>query len=106
MRISELIEHLSKLDPDLPVFVDGYEGGYCEVAPDLIRSAWLFPDRCLGDDEWFYGSHLEAPAGAEVAAEALVIDRPDWRPGSLYSPTETRDSLFGRRRHATARDPS
>lgn len=63
MKISELVEHLSPFDQDLPVFVDGYEGGYDESRPDLIRAAWLLPNRHFGGDEWYYGPYLEAPAG-------------------------------------------
>jgi hypothetical protein len=33
MKVSELIEGLSKLDPNLEVFVRGYEGGYDDVSP-------------------------------------------------------------------------
>ena len=100
MKISELIEHLCAFDPDLPVFVDGYEGGYHEADPGLIRAAWVFPDRYLTDDEWYYGTHLESRPGAEGAEECLVIDRPDWRDG-LHSPTKTFD-VMGRTKHASA----
>ena len=87
MKVSELIEHLSSLDQDLPVFVNGYEGGCHELERNPLRVAWVFPDRYL-DDEWYFGPHLESPTGAEGAAESAVIDRPGW-PQSLYSPTET-----------------
>ena len=103
MKVSELIEHLSSLDQDLPVFVNGYEGGYHELEGGLLRAAWMFPDRFLGDDEWYFGPHLESPPGAEGAAESVVIDRPGW-PQSLYSPTETTTAIGwgGGTRHAAS----
>ena len=52
MKIKELIEVLSQLDPELLVVVHGYEGGVNEV------------DRCDVYDielnvntEWYYGKH-------------------------------------------------
>ena len=33
MTVKELIEQLQTLDPDLHVFVQGYEGGYDDVGP-------------------------------------------------------------------------
>ena len=32
MTIKELIQQLQQLDPDLHVFTNGYEGGYCDVS--------------------------------------------------------------------------
>jgi len=52
MRVKELIEVLSQLDPELMVVVHGYEGGVNEV------------DRCRECDielnvntAWYYGKH-------------------------------------------------
>lgn len=52
MKVKELIEVLSQLDPELMVVVHGYEGGVNEV------------DRCDVYDielnvntEWYYGKH-------------------------------------------------
>ena len=33
MTVKELIEQLQQLDPDLHVFVRGYEGGYDDAGP-------------------------------------------------------------------------
>ena len=33
MTVKELIEQLQTLDPDLHVFVSGYEGGYNDASP-------------------------------------------------------------------------
>ena len=52
MTIKELIEKLQELDPELHVFVPGYEGGYHYA--DISK-----PDRfCLKvNTEWYYGPH-------------------------------------------------
>ena len=52
MTIKELIEKLSELDPELHVFVPGYEGGYHYVTISE-------PDKfCLNvNSEWYYGPH-------------------------------------------------
>lgn len=54
MKVSELIETLSKLDPTLEVFVPGYEGGYSD-----IQSWDLIPETFKKNvyDEWYYGPH-------------------------------------------------
>ena len=100
MRVSELIEHLSSLDPDLPVLINGYEGGYHELERSFLRVAWTFPNRFLDDYEWYYGPHWESHTGAEGAAEGVVIDRPEWRRW-LYSPTETSPRWGGGAEHAS-----
>jgi hypothetical protein len=52
MTIKELIEKLSELDPELHVFVPGYEGGYHYV--DVSKSDSF----CLNvNKEWYYGPH-------------------------------------------------
>ena len=54
MKVKELIKELSKLDPDLNVYVSGYEGGYVDVEG-------VSKDRMVRDyhrtEEWWYGSH-------------------------------------------------
>lgn len=35
MKISELIEKLKTLDPNIEVFTKGYEGGYCDIEEDF-----------------------------------------------------------------------
>lgn len=56
MTVKELIEQLQTLDPDLHVFVRGYEGGYDDVGP-------ISPVMEIALDvhkEWYYGKHEEA----------------------------------------------
>lgn len=52
MRVIDLIEKLKELDPELPVFVDGYEDGCNDVSSiqeiEVIRDV---------NDQWYYGAH-------------------------------------------------
>jgi hypothetical protein len=53
MTVKELIEQLQQLDPDLHVFVRGYEGGYDDAGP-------IVEDKEFALDfhkEWYYGDH-------------------------------------------------
>lgn len=51
MTVKELIEKLQQLDPDIHVFTNGYEGGYCdvkisglkEIALNRHKEEWLGP---------------------------------------------------------------
>ena len=52
MKVGELIEALSKLDPELRVFRPGYEGGFADVTISKPQSF------CLDvHTEWYYGPH-------------------------------------------------
>ena len=56
MTVKELIEKLQTLDPNLRVFVSGYEGGYDDAAiPNNIMDIALDYH-----DEWYYGKHEDA----------------------------------------------
>ena len=54
MKVKELIKELSKLDPNLNVYVSGYEGGYNDVTE-------LSNDRMVRNyhkpEDWWYGPH-------------------------------------------------
>ena len=52
MTVKELIEKLQTLDPDLHVFVSGYEGGYEDVGISPIKEIAL-----NYHTEWYYGKH-------------------------------------------------
>jgi hypothetical protein len=52
MTIKELIEQLQQLDPELHVFVDGYEGGYDDIAISEVKDIALNVNK-----EWWYGQH-------------------------------------------------
>lgn len=53
MKVGELIEHLQQLDPELHVFVRGYEGGYNDAGPVNSPSNFALDFH----DEWYYGDH-------------------------------------------------
>jgi hypothetical protein len=53
MKISELIEKLKTLDPNIEVFTKGYEGGYCDIEEDF--ELHLFKKDV--NKEWFNGPH-------------------------------------------------
>ena len=52
MKVKELIEKLSQLDPELMVVIHGYEGGVNEVSDCGLCNLWL-----NANDEWYYGRH-------------------------------------------------
>lgn len=52
MTVKELIAQLSELDPELNVFVPGYEGGFHHAFPSEVKTF------CLNvNTEWYYGPH-------------------------------------------------
>jgi hypothetical protein len=52
MKVKELIEALSQLDPELMVVIKGYEGGVDEVSRYELCNIELNVN-----DEWYYGKH-------------------------------------------------
>lgn len=54
MKVKELIEQLQSLDPELEVFIPGYEGGY-ESVSDKISEPQDFILNWYAD--WYYGPH-------------------------------------------------
>jgi len=58
MKIKELIEKLQGLDPELSVYVAGYEGGYHDA--DVSRP---YPFKFWVNKEWWYGPHEVAETG-------------------------------------------
>ena len=52
MKVKELIEKLSQLDPELMVVVAGYEGGV-----DEIKKYKLCDIELNVNDDWYYGKH-------------------------------------------------
>ena len=55
MKVKELIEQLSTLDPELHVFVPGYEGGFNDAGPISAVKHFALDV----NTEWYYGSHEE-----------------------------------------------
>ncbi len=52
MTVKKLIEKLSELDPELHVFVHGYEGGFHYAKMSNVQDIYLNVN-----DEWYYGPH-------------------------------------------------
>ena len=52
MKVKELIEQLSKMDPEAMVVVDGYEGGVDELKKITEEEVYLNVHH-----EYYYGSH-------------------------------------------------
>ena len=68
MTVKELIEHLQTLDPDLRVFIKGYEDGVDDkITVDP-------PTDILLDvhSEWYYGKHEYADVGYETKNRQIV----------------------------------
>jgi hypothetical protein len=55
MKVKKLIEYLSTLDPELCVFVPGYEGGVDDVSIEGEIKEFALDV----NDEWYYGRHEE-----------------------------------------------
>lgn len=52
MTVTELVKHLQALDPEMHVFVNGYEGGYNDVE---LKGPF---DIALDvNTDWWYGKH-------------------------------------------------
>lgn len=73
MKVKELIEKLQTVDPELHVFVDGYEGGYdyLEFDPKEKNIALNV------HEEWYYGRHDEAVDSSESVVKAIILARTD-----------------------------
>ena len=75
MTVRELIELLAAYPPELRVVVNGYEGGFDDVARERISVNRIELDR---GEHWWEGRHAaprnEAGTGAPVV-DALVLQR-------------------------------
>jgi hypothetical protein len=69
MTVKELIEQLQQLDPELHVFVSGYEGGYNYAGPIIEDKEFALNFH----DEWYYGNHEVADySGVEEGNYTIV----------------------------------
>lgn len=58
MKVKELIQKLSELDPELHIFTQGYEGGFKDIDSSLPQI-----DVYLNvHEEWWYGPHDSHPS--------------------------------------------
>lgn len=69
LTVSQLIQELSKYSPDMPVMVDGYEGGYCAVEPEKIFQHLVF----YNPREEYYGKYQTAQTGQSNESEQVLI---------------------------------
>lgn len=71
MKVKELIEKLQTVDPDLYVFVKGYEGGYDYISFDPeVKDIELDVH-----EEWYYGRHDDASTKTESrdSVKAIIL---------------------------------
>jgi hypothetical protein len=52
VTVKELIEKLKTLDQEMPVFINGYEGGYDDLTD--LTNIEVIKDV---NTQWYYGSH-------------------------------------------------
>lgn len=67
MVVSELIEILQKLDPDLRVFVEGYESGFDDIKISDETNFSLYIN-----EDWYYGPHEKDKNGT---IKGIVLER-------------------------------
>jgi len=66
MTAQQLIEKLQQLDPEMRIFVDGYEGGYNDATVSEIRDIALDVHT-----DWYYGKHEDA--ASELAKDKVIV---------------------------------
>jgi hypothetical protein len=72
MTVQELIDKLQLMDPAAEVYVNGYEGGYCDITQATpIQVCRNF------NNAWYYGPHesydrVENPLDYEIATGILL----------------------------------
>ena len=71
MKVKELIERLSTMNPNADVFVDGYEGGYDEVIPANVRESRMMMKPFHSQDSYtgIFESHKDG------YIEGVIISR-------------------------------
>ena len=68
MTAKQLIEKLQQIDPEMRIFVDGYEGGYNDATVSEIRDIALDVH-----SDWYYGTHEDADHSYyEVEGKTIV----------------------------------
>lgn len=72
MKVSELIELLKEMDPDVMVLVDGYEGGLCTPQKPEFTPIRKF----AMPDKYYYGAHDGCyPEDKSADGQAVYIGR-------------------------------
>jgi len=70
MTVKELIDVLQKLDPEMIVLVDGYEGGY-----DTPQAAERIPVIGPRETQWYYGDYTDCEHDDPSQITAFVLRR-------------------------------
>jgi hypothetical protein len=71
MNVKELIEILSKQDPEKRIVVDGYEGGFDEL--DEIKYKCITPNPDKNDDKWWLGEFEECIKDPNSDEEIAIL---------------------------------
>jgi hypothetical protein len=66
MTVKNLIDHLTHLQPDMQVLVDGYESGYTRVKAPFTINVSL-----VSDTDWWDGEYEKSTEGEQV----LILPR-------------------------------
>ena len=69
MTVQQLIEILQTKDPELRVFVPGYEGGLNDISNDLEIVNVLL-DKNI---EWYYGQHDQVTKPTDTSIKGLLL---------------------------------
>ena len=73
MKIKELIESLSQLDPNLRVMTRGYEDGY-DVSWPINKESPNVVDMALNvNSEWYYGSHSMVSKNHQYGEDVEIV---------------------------------
>jgi hypothetical protein len=81
MTVKELVEFLNRYSPDMPVMVQGYEGGFQDVLEENITTQDIVEN--YRRRECFYGPHeslevvqdMDSPDGVPGHKPALILGR-------------------------------
>lgn len=71
MTVEKLISELQKLPPNLPVLVNGYEGGYCDILKIVTTKVKLNVNL-----ESYNGPHDETTDADTPAIRIIRIENP------------------------------
>ena len=85
MTIKELIETLSQFEPDTPVVVGGYEGGYNDISLVTPKTMQLNVN-----DKHYYGAH-DCVKGLIIPGKPMRLK---WSASAVSIPTVSNQSFF------------
>ena len=77
MNNGELIDILKTYPPDMRVMVDGYENGFDDLVPNLVKAKDV---RLDVSEYWWDGSHCDVkdrPTKGGTVIRAIVLQRPN-----------------------------